>query len=152
MGFWDLPSIGKQCQINVLKINFLFLVLSRTVTVVSLTLTLSCSAFQIVCLVEDGGGGGGGYSQACIPKIKLTINQFEMQFSISYRHRTKPDAKFEFGTSSIFGDMTHKLSFSKREQVIELGYLPSGNGFNSPFQQFPSKRKCLRFQNFLDVS
>ena len=48
---------------------------------------------------------------------------------ISYR--TIPDAKFEFGIFSIFGDMTHKPSLSKRgEQVIEFIYLPPGNGFN----------------------
>ena len=60
----------------------------------------------------------------------------------------------------------------KREQVIEFGYLPPGNGFNfffneifmsgrvlcnpklppCQFQQFSSRRKFLRFQNFLDIS
>ena len=50
--------------------------------------------------------------------------------SHSYRIRTIPDAQFEFGIFSIFGDMTHKLSLSERgEQVIEFVYLPPGNGF-----------------------
>ena len=51
-----------------------------------------------------------------------------MKFCISHRNRTIPDAKFEFDT--FFGDMTHKLSLLKREQVIEFGYLPPRNGFN----------------------
>ena len=49
---------------------------------------------------------------------------------MSHRHRTIPDGKFEFATFSIFGDMTHKLSFSKREQVIKFEDLPPENGFN----------------------
>ena len=53
---------------------------------------------------------------------------------MSHSYRTIPDAKFEFGIFSIFGDIPHKLSLSKRgegggEQVIEFVYLPSGNGF-----------------------
>ena len=51
---------------------------------------------------------------------------------MSHSYRTIPDAKFEFGIISIFGDMTHKLSLSKwMEQVIEFEfvYLPPGNGF-----------------------
>ena len=50
---------------------------------------------------------------------------------MSHRHRNIPDVKFEFGTFSIFEDMTHKLSLSKREQVIEFEYFLPGNGFNS---------------------
>ena len=49
---------------------------------------------------------------------------------MSHSYRTIPDAKFEFGIISIFGDMTHKLSLSKwREQILEFVYLPPGNGF-----------------------
>ena len=49
---------------------------------------------------------------------------------MSHSYRTIPDAKFEFGIFSIFADITHKLSLSKRgEQVIEFVYLPPGNGF-----------------------
>ena len=33
---------------------------------------------------------------------------------MSHSYRTIPDAKFEFGIFSIFGDMTHKVSLSKR--------------------------------------
>ena len=32
---------------------------------------------------------------------------------MSHSYRTIPDAKFEFGLFSIFGDMTQKLSLSK---------------------------------------
>ena len=49
---------------------------------------------------------------------------------MSHGYRTIPDAKFEFGIFSIFGDMSHKLSLSKRgKQVIEFVYLPPGNEF-----------------------
>ena len=49
---------------------------------------------------------------------------------MSHSYKTIPDAKFEFGIFSIFGNMTHKLSLSKRgEQVIEFVYLPPENGF-----------------------
>ena len=49
---------------------------------------------------------------------------------MSHSYRNIPDAKFEFGIFSIFGDMTHKLYLSKKgEQVIESVYLPPGNGF-----------------------
>ena len=52
---------------------------------------------------------------------------------MSHSYRTIPDAKFEFGIFSIFRDMTHKLSLSKRGggggEVIEFVYLPPGNGF-----------------------
>ena len=49
---------------------------------------------------------------------------------MSHSYRTIPDAKFAFGIFSIFGDMTQKLSLSKRgEQVIDFVYLPLGNGF-----------------------
>ena len=51
---------------------------------------------------------------------------------MSHNYRNIPDAKFEFGIFSIFGDMTHGLSLSKRgEQVIEFVYLPLEMGLNS---------------------
>ena len=50
---------------------------------------------------------------------------------MSHSYRIIPDVKFEFCIFSIFGDMMHKLSLSKRgEQVIEFVYLPTGNGLN----------------------
>ena len=88
---------------------------------------------------------------------------------MSHSYRTIPDTKFEFGIFSIFGDMIHKLSLSKRvEQVIEFVYLPPANGFKllknevfmsrdflfnpkltpCQFQQFPSRRN---FQNVSDI-
>ena len=49
---------------------------------------------------------------------------------MSHSYRTIRDAKFEFGIFSSFGDMTHKLSLSKKgEQVTECVYLSPGNGF-----------------------
>ena len=49
---------------------------------------------------------------------------------MSHSYRTIPDAKFEFGIFSIFGDMIHKLSLSIRvEQVIEFVCLSPANGF-----------------------
>ena len=49
---------------------------------------------------------------------------------MSHSYRTINNAKFEFGIFSIFGDMMHKLSLSKRgEQIIEFVYLPPGNEF-----------------------
>ena len=87
---------------------------------------------------------------------------------MSHSYRTIPDAKFEFGIFSIFGDMTHKLSLSKRgEQVIEFVYVPLEMGLNSKkwvflcpgtflstqnwLGQFQQK-KCLYFKNVLDIS
>ena len=88
---------------------------------------------------------------------------------MSHSYRTISDAKFEFGIFSTFGDMTHKLSLSKRgEQVIEFVYLPPGNGFKllknevfvsrgvsfnlkltlCQFQQFPSRRNFSIFKMF----
>ena len=92
---------------------------------------------------------------------------------MSHSYRTIPDAKFEFGIFSIFGDMTHKLSLSKRgQQVIKFVYLPPGNGFKllkneifyvqgCSFQPkiYPlsisaisKQKKFLHFQNVLDIS
>ena len=104
---------------------FLFLVICKAISVVSLALNPPGLAFQIICLVEEGD------LQANIPKIKVITNQFEYEIlHESHSYRTIPDAKFEFGIFSIFGNMTHKLSPSKRgEQVIEFVYLPPGNGF-----------------------
>ena len=92
---------------------------------------------------------------------------------MSHSYRTIPDAKFEFGIFSIFGDMTHKLSLSKRgEQVIEFVYLPLEMGLNSKKRVFyvqgrsfqpkidpplsisttSKQKKFLHFQNVLDIS
>ena len=49
---------------------------------------------------------------------------------MSHSYRTIPDAKFEFGISSIFGDMTHKLSLSKRGGTSHrICIFTPGNGF-----------------------
>ena len=37
---------------------------------------------------------------------------------MSHSYRTIPDAKFEFGIFSIFGNMTHKLSLSERGEQV----------------------------------
>ena len=82
---------------------------------------------------------------------------------MSHSYRTILDAKFEFGTFSTFGDMTHKLSLSKREQVIKFVYLPPGNGFQFFYvhgrslqpkidplsiSAISKQKKSLHFQNF----
>ena len=93
---------------------------------------------------------------------------------MSHSYRTIPDAKFEFGIISIFGDMTHKLSLSKwRGQIIEFVYLPPGNGFklekmisfyvqghsfqpriDSPWSisAISKQKKFFYFKNVLDIS
>ena len=54
-----------------------------------------------------------------------------MKFGMGdYGHKSIPDAKFEFGSSSIFRDMTSQNFPRKREQVIKFGYLPPENKFN----------------------
>ena len=64
-------------------------------------------------------------------KSNLPSINLKRKFCMSHSYRTIPDAKFEFGIFSSFGDMTPKLSLSKRgEQVIEFVNLPPGNGFN----------------------
>ena len=55
----------------------------------------------------------------------------EMKLGMShYRHKSIPDAKFESGSSSRFGDMTSQIFPRKKGRVIKFGYLPSENGFN----------------------
>ena len=74
-----------------------------------------------------GGGRTGPH-----PKNQTYHHAINLKrkFCMSHSYRTIPDAKFEFGIISIFGDMTPKLSLSKwGEQVIEFVYLPPGNGF-----------------------
>ena len=54
-----------------------------------------------------------------------------MKLGMSYNgHKSIPDTKFEFGSSSSFVDMTSQISFGRREQFIRFGYLPPENGLN----------------------
>ena len=97
----------------------------------------------------------------------------EMKLCMShYSHKTIPDAKFEAGGSSSFGDMTSQNFPLKKKRVIRLGYLPPENEFNfkrnellcpeSFFstQNWPpmsisaifKQRNIFHFQNFWDVS
>ena len=92
---------------------------------------------------------------------------------MSHSYRIIPDAKFEFGIFSIFGDMTHKLvSSQKGGQVIEYVYIPSGNGFKLLKNEFfyvqgrsfqpkidplsisaiSKQKKFLHFQNVSDIT
>ena len=51
---------------------------------------------------------------------------------MSHSYRTIPDAQFEFGIFSIFGDITHKLSLSKRgNKSLNLYIYPLEMGLNS---------------------
>ena len=93
---------------------------------------------------------------------------------MSHSYRTIPDAKFEFGIFSIFGDMMHKLSLSRRGggQVIKFVYLAPENAYkllkNEAFyvqgcffqpkidplsiSAISKQKKFLHFQNGLDIS
>ena len=90
---------------------------------------------------------------------------------MSHSYRIIPDAKFEFGIFSIFGDDTQTFPLKRGEQVIEFVYLPPENGFklyeffyvqghsfqpriDSPpdqFQQFPSRRNFSIFFSILKM-
>ena len=52
---------------------------------------------------------------------------------MSHSYGTIPDAKFEFGIFSVFGDITHKLSLSKRggDKSLNLYTYPLEMGLNS---------------------
>ena len=51
---------------------------------------------------------------------------------MSHSNKTIPDAKFEFGIFSIFGDMSHKLSLSKKgDKSLNLYIYPLEMGLNS---------------------
>ena len=57
--------------------------------------------------------------------------QIKMKFFVShYSHKSMPDAKFESGSFYSFGDITSKMSLSRRKLVVEVGYLPPENMFN----------------------
>ena len=72
-------------------------------------LTLSGPAFSVVRQARGGGGEAQrprcqnyGYHQPI--EMKLYMSR--------YSHKSMPGAKFEFGSFTIFGDMTrHKFSF-----------------------------------------
>ena len=88
-----------------------------------------------------------------------------------YTHKRIPDAKFESGSSSSFGDMTSQGFPLKKGTNHKFGYLSLENGFNKKndflfqnrssrpkvgplcqFQQFPSSENLFHFQNFCDFS
>ena len=72
-------------------------------------LTQSGPAFSVVRKAEGGGGGGGGRGgRPGCQKSKLQIK----------------DAKFEFGNSYSFVDITAQNFPQKREHIIKFGYLP----------------------------
>ena len=94
------------------KSIFLFIVISRKISVVSLALNPPRLAF--VWWRRGGGGGGGGAYRPTSQKSNLPSINLKRKFCMSHIYRTIPDAKFEFGIFSIFGDVTHKLSLLKR--------------------------------------
>ena len=92
-----------------------------------------------------------------------------------YSHKSIPDAKFESGSSSSFGDLTPQIFPGMKERVIKFGYLSPENEFSvknrtfsgtfyvfptqncpppppSQVQQVSSRGNFLHFQNFGDVS
>ena len=94
----------------------------------------------------------------------------EIKFGMRhYSHKSMPDAKFEPGSCSSFGDMTSQNFPLKKGTIIEFLYLPPESGFkfkneflcpefffstqNLPcqFQQFQAEEN-FSFSNVLDVS
>ena len=130
--------------------------------------TLSGQAFSVIRLARGGGG-----LRRPDAKNQGYHEQTEMKLCVSYyNHRSMPDAKFESGSFFYFWryDVT-KISYWRREQVIEFGYLAPENGFNFKkksyyVQNCPPRfkidpmsisaifkqRKIFLFLKFLDVS
>ena len=90
-----------------------------------LVLTLSGLAFSVVRQAWGGGGGGGlrgpdakhqGYHQPI--EMKLCIHQ--------YSHKSMPDAKFESGSCSSFGDMTSQNFPLKRATTHKIRIFTPG--------------------------
>ena len=66
---------------------------------------------------------------------------------MSHSYRIIPDAKFEFGIFSIFGDDTQTFPLKRGEQVIEFVYLPPENGFKLYKMSFLCPGTFLSTQN-----
>ena len=86
-------------------------------------------------------------------------------------HKSIPDAKFESGSPSSFGDMTSQNFSWKKGMGHQIGYLPPENRFNflkisfyvqnrssrpridpgCQFQQFSSRGKFCHFVNLWNV-
>ena len=58
-----------------------------------------------------------------------------------------PDAKFEYGSFSGFGDMTSQNFSLKKGTVIDFGYFTPGNGFKLKKEIFMSIFQFLLTQN-----
>ena len=79
---------------------------------------------------------------------------------MSHSYRTIPDAKFEFGIFSIFGNMTHKLSLSKRgdkslkNEFFMSRDIPFNPELTPPWSisAISKQKKFLYFKNVLDIS
>ena len=91
---------------------------------------------------------------------------------MSHSYRTIPDARFEFDIFSIFGDMTHKLSLSKRGEkssnlciyLLKMGlnlkkmrFFVQGRSFQPKIDPLSisaisKQKKFLHFQNVLEIS
>ena len=88
--------------------------------------TLSGQVFSVIRLARGGGLRG------LDAKNQGYYEPTEMKLCVSYHNnRSMNDAKFESGCFFYFWryDVT-KISFWRREQVIEFGYLAMKNGFN----------------------
>ena len=109
----------------------------------------------------------GGWLSGPDAKNQRYHQPIEMTLCVS--HESIPDAKFESGSFSSFGDMTSQNVPLKRGTSRKIGYLSSENGFNSekisiyvqirsfrlkidPPCQFSSREKFFHFQNFWDAS
>ena len=67
---------------------------------------------------------------ARMPKIKVTINRVEIKVCMShYSRQSMPDAKFESGSFSSFGDMTSQNFLAKKGTSHQIRIFIPENGF-----------------------
>ena len=66
-----------------------------------------------------------------MPEIKVKHQPIEMKLGMShYDHKSIPDAKFEFSSSSSFGDMTSQNFPRKKETSHQIRLFTPGKRFN----------------------
>ena len=76
--------------------------------------------------IWPGEGGGGGAQRPRYRKLRLTSTDWNETWHESYGHKSIPDARFESGNPSSFGDMTsqgfpRKKGISHKIQPFTLG-------------------------------
>ena len=74
-----------------------------------------------------------------MPKIKINIISIEMKLCMShYNHKSIPDATFESGSSSSFGDMMSQNFLRKKGTSHQIRLFILENGFNLKKRDFMS--------------